>query len=489
MVNTKKSLIKNAKTQCVTAANATEPTHPLQKKLSAFLVHHLNIGEREHQSTNGSMQANPLLLLALSGGLDSTVLLYLLAASRQNLSFSLQAMHVHHGLSPHANAWTDFCIKQCKQLDVPLHLEYINIESKSKLGVEATARKLRYQALFNFKLADMIPDFIVTAHHQDDQAETLLLQLFRGAGVKGMAGMAAVDKSRRLLRPLLGTSRSALHGYALQNAITWCDDESNLNVDYERNFVRHKVVPVLHERKPSIQPVIARVATHLAEANTLLDNLAEIDASQVLSQNSLCLISLEKLTLARAKNLLRWWLANNQISMPNTEYLSEMLHQLLNAKPDANVDMPLRHNEMLKSNQPPISLRRYLQRAYLVSTQKSKPIDLLWHGEPFLTLPNGGGLEFRHVIGAGLALKYDLSGLKITQRSGAERFKPHPLRPSRTLKHLLQEAHIPPWQRDCLPLIYWHDKLVFVPGIGAAHDMCASQDEPGVVIVWHQSQG
>ena len=205
-------------------------------------------------------------------------------------------------------------------------------------------------------------------------------------------------------RQLLGTSRSTLHGYALQNAITWCDDESNLNVDYERNFVRHKVVPVLQERNPSIQPVIARVATHLAEANTLLDNLAEIDASQVLSQNSLCLISLEKLTLARAKNLLRWWLANNQISMPNTEYLSEMLHQLLNAKPDANVDMPLRHNEMLKSNQPPISLRRYLQRAYLVSTQKSKPIDLLWHGEPFLTLPNGGGLEFRHVIGAGLAL-------------------------------------------------------------------------------------
>ncbi|HPV33234.1 MAG TPA: tRNA lysidine(34) synthetase TilS, partial [Methylotenera sp.] len=163
------------------------------------------------------MQANPLLLLAFSGGLDSTVLLYLLAASRQNLSFSLQAMHVHHGLSSHANAWTDFCIKQCKQLDVPLHLEYINIESKSKLGVEATARKLRYQALFNFKLAELIPDFIVTAHHQDDQAETLLLQLFRGAGVKGMAGMAAVDKSRRLLRPLLGTSRSTLHGYALQN--------------------------------------------------------------------------------------------------------------------------------------------------------------------------------------------------------------------------------------------------------------------------------
>ncbi|PPD53328.1 MAG: tRNA lysidine(34) synthetase TilS, partial [Methylotenera sp.] len=176
MVNTKKSLKKNAKTQCVTAVNATEPTHPLQKKLSEFLVHHLNIGEREHQSTNGSMQANPLLLLALSGGLDSTVLLHLLAASRQNLSFSLQAMHVHHGLSPHANAWTDFCIKQCKQLDVPLHLEYINIESKSKLGVEATARKLRYQALFNFKHADLKPDFIVTAHHQDDQAETLLLQ-------------------------------------------------------------------------------------------------------------------------------------------------------------------------------------------------------------------------------------------------------------------------------------------------------------------------
>ncbi len=488
MVSTKKSLKKNAKAQCVIAANIIEPTQPLLKKLSTVLVHHLSFDGRDAQSTTDNIHSKPLLLLALSGGLDSTVLLHLLAALRQNLSFSLQAMHVHHGLSPHANDWTEFCIEQCKTLEVPLHVEYVNIEPKNKSGIEAAARKLRYQAFFNFKHADLKPDFIVTAHHQDDQAETLLLQLFRGAGVKGLASMAKIDEQRRLLRPLLDVSRSDLHDYARLNGLTWCDDESNLNTNYERNFVRHHVMPVLLARNPSIQPVIARVATHLAEADGLLDALAEIDASQILSENSLCLVSLEKLERSRAKNLLRWWLARNQLSMPNAEYLSEILHQLFNAKPDANINIPLRHHDVVNSNQPPISLRRYQQRVYLVSMQASKPFDLTWHGEPLLTLPNRELLEFRHVTGRGLALKHGLSELRITRRSGGETFKPHALRPSRTLKHLLQEAHIPPWLRDSLPLIYWHDKLVFVPGIGVAHDMAASHDEPAVEIIWHLSQ-
>lgn len=489
MVNTKKPLKRNAKAQCVSAENTTEPAHPLHKKLSAFLVHHLNISERETQSTTESTHPAPLLLLALSGGLDSTVLLHLLAAVRKTLSFSLQAMHVHHGLSPQANDWAEFCTNECKQLDVPLRLEFINIESKSKSGIEATARRLRYQALFNFKLDGLRPDFIVTAHHQDDQAETLLLQLFRGAGVKGLASMAKVDVTRRLLRPLLGVSRSALHEYARLNRLTWCDDESNLNTHYERNFVRHHVMPVLLARNPSIQPVIARVATHLAEADGLLDKLAEIDASQALSENRLCLVSLKTLELSRAKNLLRWWLASNQLSMPNNEYLSEMLHQLLHAKSDANINITLRQNEAVNLNQPPVSLRRYRQKAYLVHMQTPTSFELTWQGEPFLTLPTGDLLEFRYVTGAGLALKHSLGGLSVTQRSGAESFKPHALRPTRTLKHLLQEANIPPWQRDCLPLIYWHDKLIFVPGIGAAYDLAATHDEPGLDIIWHQSQG
>ncbi len=472
--------------------------HPLAIQLNSFLTQHLKPKAR--------------LLLALSGGLDSCVLLHLLAQARhilsfKTLSFDLRAMHIHHGLSPNADLWTDYSAKLCEKLGVPFKVAHVNIDKNTSLGIEAEARILRYQALFSYKWNEAHADYVVTAHHQDDQAETLLLQLFRGAGIKGLSAMAAVDDSKRLLRPLLNTPRQELLSYAQAHGITWCEDESNDNTHYERNFVRHELMPILEARYPTVKTAIARTAFHVAEANDLLNDLAKMDTEPLLQKNSLCLHGLRNLDNKRAKNSLRWWFSQNQLLMPSAEQLNQVVSQLLDAKPDANLSIQLQGSIPLQSQSPDgqvsdgqpseiirqqyFLLRRFQNRAYL-SLQAANILpeatyDLVWNGESELILPNGSRLEFKQVIGAGLALKLGINKLRITNRQGGERFKPDTARPTRTLKYLMQEAHIPPWQREKMPLIYWQDALACVPGIGIAHELQANESELGWQILWIES--
>lgn len=485
MANSKKLLKSNPSVKkagehtFASQPDSAEP-HPVLSELHSFLSQHLCSGQflTVNPQPSVSPSSAPKLLLALSGGLDSSVLLHLLATLKPLHGFELFALHVHHGLSPNANAWEALCEQQCQSLHVPLTIRHVSIDQTSKLGIEAEARLLRYQALFDARRA-MQADFVVTAHHQDDQAETVLLQLFRGGGVKGLSSMAAVDETRGLLRPLLGVSRQALHDYATQHNLIWCDDESNDNTKYERNFIRHDVMPILQERYPSVQAVLARTASHLAEAGALLETLAEIDAQDLVLNDSICLRGLAQLALPRAKNLLRWWFAQYQLAMPTADHLAEMLQQLLHAKPDAQLCINVQH----------YTLRRYQQRAYLCAASVSQPFDLMWHGEAAFTLPDGSRLTFTEVQGTGLALKTAIAKqgvamLRVTNRSGGEHLKPDAARPTRTLKHLLQAAHIPPWQRDHIPLIYWQNSLVCVPGVGITHELQAREGEPGLEIIW-----
>lgn len=445
------------------------PPHYLVSKLEAFLCQHLGPAQ--------PAASIPRLLLALSGGLDSCVLLHLLKKVQDTYPFDLYAMHVHHGLSSNADAWASFCEQLCATLQVPLQVVHVHVNKSSKQGIEATARQLRYQALDEFLIHDRPPDFIVTAHHQDDQAETLLLQLFRGAGVKGLSSMAPIDVTRKLLRPLLDVSRQVLNEYAVQQNLVWCEDESNDDTQYERNFLRHEVMPVLEARFQSVKSVLARTASHLAEANQLLESMAALDAETLLVDSSLCLKGLAQLSLPRAKNLLRWWFLKNKLAMPAAEHLAQIIQQLLHAKTDADLLIQLQH----------LTLRRYQQRAYLCPQYSVEAYDRVWTGEPCITLPGGGLLRFNEVVGHGLALKQGMTKLRITNRSGGERFKPNALRPTRTLKYLLQEANVPPWQRAMLPLIYWDDTLAYVPGIGVAHELQAAEGEVGLEVTWHEA--
>ena len=299
------------------------------KKTKQLLL--LNEVDKAFVSLNQSHKKIKSMTVALSGGVDSVVLLHLLHSLQKKHRFSLNAIHVHHGLSKNADKWVKFCEKLCRDLSVPLDVNYVKLPQKKSLGIEAEARQLRYE-----KLLQSQTDLVVLAHHEDDQAETFLLQLIRGAGVKGLSSMAHFDGTRRLWRPLLNTSRIDIEKYAKKTKLKWIEDESNLNIDFDRNFIRSKVLPILKNRFSHIIKVISRSSSHLAEAQHLLDELAKIDLKNYLKsinyKHKLHVKSLDKLFLSRAKNVLRYWLEMNGQLMPSKDLLDELLRQVLTAK-------------------------------------------------------------------------------------------------------------------------------------------------------------
>lgn len=421
--------------------------------------------------------ANPKLVLAFSGGLDSRVLLHLLDQVQKTLPFQLSAHHVHHGLSPHASAWTEFCADTCQQYNTPLTVTHVNVNKNSGLGLEAAAREARYKALLGDDVDVTRPDFICLAHHQDDQAETFLLQLARGAGVKGLAGMAAING--KWLRPLLNVPRSHVEAYAKAHNLTWIDDESNADTKFDRNFMRHQVLPVLQTQYPAIRQTISRAAQHMAEANDLLDEVAKEDLQACLQNDALHLQPFGLLSKPRQHNALRCWVAQHGINVPSSAQLQQMLQQLLHAKADAAIQIKLSPN---------MTLRRYNNCAYLVKNLATiaQTLNYHWHGESEVTMPDGSRLMLREQMGAGIALRHlTQTPLVIGYRTGFETMKPQMNRPSRSLKALLHSAQVPPWQRAHWPLLFLSGALVAIPNIALDARFAASANEMGLQTQWY----
>ena len=416
------------------------------------------------------------MTVALSGGIDSVVLLHLLHQLQKKHRFILNAMHVHHGLSQNADKWVKFCEKLCMKLSVPLDVQYIQLPQKKSLGIEGEARRLRYEKLLKTKT-----DLIVLAHHEDDQAETFLLQLIRGAGVKGLSSMAHFDATKKLWRPLLNQSKSDIESYAKQHKLKWIEDESNQNIDFDRNFVRSKVLPILKNRFSYIIKVISRSSAHLAEAQNLLDDLAKLDLKSYLKSNDykykLQVKTLNKLSLNRAKNVLRYWLEMNNQLMPSKYLLDELLRQVLTAKKDAELKIHLSKK---------FEIRRYRSEIYIVQKNEKdeKKYKMIWAGESEIILPNGQKLTFKKVKGSGINLKF-LKNQKIIirNRRGGESFKPDSKRPTRKLKQLLQESDLPPWEREQLPLIFVGDDLLCVPHFGIDAKFQTKSNEMGLEVI------
>jgi len=423
-----------------------------------------------------AVPAGSSILLGLSGGVDSVVLLHLLAQLAPAHSWRLSALHVHHGISPHADAWAAFCAELCAGLGIPLQLERVNITPLRGMGIEAAARHLRHEAL-----ARQPAGFIALAHHQDDQAETLLLQLLRGAGVKGAAAMPGVKRPASgpvLLRPMLDIPRAELEAYAKVHGLQWVDDESNADERYPRNFLRHSVLPLLEQRFPACRATLARGARHFAEADALLDALAEMDAHEAYDGETIAVPRLAELDALRAKNLLRWFLQRRGALMPENPRVEEMLRQLGAAREDAQVRVAWGGWE----------IRRYRGRVYVSRAQGEPPAGLrvTWRGEEALALP-GGVLHFVPCSGEGVsAEKLAAAPVTIRLRCGEEMLRPHAARPARSLRYLFQEYGIPPWQRGGWPLLYCGETLAAVPGIGVECDWRAGPGEAGVVLRWVQ---
>jgi tRNA(Ile)-lysidine synthase len=418
------------------------------------------------------------LTVGLSGGVDSVALLDALVELRARHSISLSAVHVDHGISPHAAAWRARCASLCTALDVPLTAVAVVVSRASGEGLEAAARAARY-AVFRAQNADAV----VLAHHADDQAETVLLQLLRGSGVAGLAAMPLervldAHTGLRLVRPLLHCSRAQIEAHARARALAWVEDESNRDPTLERNFLRHTVLPLLAQRYPACCDTLGRVAENLGDAQRLLEALAAQDAGRPALDGRLDLRALRGLDSARRRNLLRWFLRANGLIAPGRERLEDALRQLLGARADAQPSIELGR----------ACLRRHRGWLQLEAARPpAPPWTLTWGGEHELALPDGSRLRFFDAQGEGLSRARLAEGVvTVRTRSGGERLRPAAERPTRTLKNLLQEAGVPAWRRASLPLLFVGDTLAWVAGIGHDCRFGAKPAEAGVLIEWSE---
>ncbi len=415
------------------------------------------------------------LTLALSGGVDSIAALDILAGLARAHPFALDCLHVNHRISPNAGAWARFARAAARRYDLKCTVRTVDLAPYRRLGVEGAARAARYAAF-----ARVRADFLVLAQHRDDQAETVLLQLVRGAGVAGLAGMAPARSSGGpvLLRPLLGVARAEIERYARDHALAWVEDESNADERYARNFVRRRVMPLLAEVNPAAAANLARSAAHLAEAHELARALAALDAREARRDGRLSAAALARLPAARGRNLLRWAIAEAGLLAPDSARLDEMLRQLVNARADAGVQIALDGAEV----------RRHRDAIWIVPGHATPPAGFRarWDGRRAWHLPElGGTLRFKATTGSGMAADaLDGQPVEVRLRAGGERFQPDGRRPRRMLKSLLQERGVPPWERERLPLVYCGEKLVAVPGIGVAAGAAAAPDERGWTVSW-----
>jgi tRNA(Ile)-lysidine synthase len=416
------------------------------------------------------VRAGDRLAAALSGGIDSVLLLHVLRALSGEKGFLLSALHVNHGISPHADRWQAFCEQLCEDWAVPLHVRRVVVEPGGGSGLEAAARRARYAAF-----ADMEADWLALAHHRDDQAETLLLNLLRGAGLAGAAAMPTVRDcpgrpGLRLIRPLLAVSRADIERHARAAGLTWIDDDSNTDDRHTRNFLRSRVVPLLRQRFAGCETALARAASHFAEGEHLLNELARIDAERILREGRIVVSRLALLEDARARNLLRFVMRSAGVVPPESTTLHEIVRQLCSAAADRQLRFFLGN----------AWLHRYRGEAWL--TPHAEPGgDMDWQGESRLRW-GSRMLRFEAVTGMGISRnKLGRAAVRITARRGGERLQPDCQRPRRTLKKLLQEHAVPPWERERLPLLWCGPDLVWVPGIGIDCAWQCAAGEPGIL--------
>lgn len=388
--------------------------------------------------------------IGLSGGLDSSVLLHLLARAREQRFFKLRAVYIHHGLSANADRWQSHCKDSCQALKIDFNTHALTLPAPSKDSPEALARQMRYQQ-FSILLEEN--DILLTAHHQDDQAETVLLQLLRGAGPKGLSAMPRLKAFGKGFhaRPLLDFSRAQLERYAEKNKLNWVDDESNKNAQFTRNFLRKEIVPLLKKRWPTVTETLARAADHCAATQTLIDEVLGIELNKIRGniKNTLSVSGLLTLNLSTQRFILRAWIQELNFPLPSSVKLNEIQTSLLNAQRD----------KLPCVSWAQVELRRFQDALYLMG--KPAPHDgtqvFRWNMIDPLVLPSLGVLSSRYTSNSQYQKEENIS---VRFRQGGEVMR---LRGKhRTLKNLFQEWKIPPWERDRIPLIYQGDKLVAV---------------------------
>jgi tRNA(Ile)-lysidine synthase len=416
------------------------------------------------------------LRLGLSGGLDSTVLLHVLAGLRGALGFELSAVHVNHGLIPGASAWAVRCRQLCDGLGVPFLVREVVVRRDHPGGLEAAAREARHGALQE----DAGGACLVLAHHQGDQAETVLFRALRGAGMRGAGGMRVWDARAggvAIWRPLLDVPRRDLQAYADEHALLWVEDPSNQDPRFSRNFLRLEVLPRLEARQAGASAALARTGRLCAEAADLLDDLADLDLAAMGGtddhrfNHSMAL----GLTSPRLRNVLRRVLHGAGALMPDEERLREAERQMRQETAAAGWRLVLGSH----------ALCVYRDAWWIEPAGRPvMAVPQVWAGEPRLAWA-GGAVAFNAAVGQGIAASM-LHGVccEIRPRVGGERLRLRSDGPARSIKNLLQEAAIPPWRRRSLPLLWVEGRLAWVAGVGVDVAFRCPPGEPGVVPDW-----
>ena len=414
--------------------------------------------------------------IAYSGGLDSHVLLHAInECLKKNPLLHIQALHINHGLNPKADLWEQHCQHICEKIKVPFQAERLRLMIRPGDSTEAAARKARYE-IFHRIIHE--GENMLTAHTQNDQAETFLLQLMRGSGVKGLSAMPMKKKlgSGYLLRPLLNFNRNELKSYAEKNYLLWIEDDMNLELRFNRNYLRHEVLPILQRRWSEVFTIISRSASHCAEAVRLLDQLADNDLQAVQIGTKLAIKPLLQLTPERQRNVLRRWISREGFLAPKTKQLGQIRKDVLEAAEDANPIFTYGD----------VEVRRYGNKLYLSAFSPSYDTSLIipWDFQNPLVLPNNLGI-LRTVKRKGVGIKTALDithQITIRFRQGGERCRLAGRKESHSLKKLMGEWKIPVWQRDSIPLVYYKEKLIAVVDYCVCEEFEAKSPEWGWVI-------
>ena len=418
-------------------------------------------------------------LVAFSGGLDSTVLLHALVEARARHGVPLVAVHCQHGLHPAAGEWEAHCERVAASLGVPFVARRLAIAGHAGRGLEAAAREARYAALLAL-VAD--GDTVLSAHHEDDQAETLLLNLLRGSGAGGVAGIGAVLAfgSGRLCRPLLDVPRRELLRYARDAHLDWVDDPSNADMRFDRNWLRHEIMPRLEAHWPGAAARLRRSAGLASEASELLNELADLDLAQAArppgQTDTIDVPALRSLSPARQRNALRRAIARRGLPPPPARRLVEAVETLLPASEDAQ---PL-------VSWPGAELRRYRDRLFLLPSPavaaRARSLLLQADGTPLSLGPGLGSLTLSADSRGGIGRDRIGDGLEVRFRAGGERLRPHGRRETHRLKKLLQDESIVPWMRASIPLLYANGTLVAVGDLWVEHSAWSAS---GLAVRWH----
>lgn len=395
------------------------------------------------------------IYIAYSGGIDSHVLLHI-CATQPELKDKITAVYVHHGLQPKAESWAVHCQAVAEKLAVSFQLLRVNAHPQNGESPEQAARDARYQALKSL-LNDA--DVLLVAQHQEDQLETVLLQLFRGAGVQGLAAMPKVMNfgKGQLLRPFLEVSKQMIQDYAQAHQLIWVDDPTNQCDDFDRNFLRNQVLPLLKTRWPSAAKTVSRSANHCANAHQILTEVAEDLLTLVLNHtdNTLSISKLLELDSKKQPLVIRQWFKHQNLKMPSTTFINEIFNTVIATKASSNP-------QLKKAD---YVIRRYQNKLYCGKNHPDlKSLnDLIWEQtENKILLPDHSFLQ-RHPASCGIPVSlWQAAKVTIRYRKGGEKISLVGRKGQHTLKNLFQEAAVPPWERDLTPLLYFDETLIAV---------------------------